>query len=72
METRNVEGVIEKLLEEKGYGFIKVPGYAKSIFFHMKECKGIRFEQLRLHDKVLINQINEDERGLSARNVSLL
>ncbi len=72
MDTEDVTGVIINLMEEKGYGFISVHGYEKNIFFHSKDCQGIRFEQLRKGDKVMISQILQKERGYCARNVTLM
>lgn len=72
METEDVEGVIISLVEDKGYGFISVPGYDRNVFFHAKDIQGIRFEQLRKGDRVNISQIVQKEKGNSARNVSLI
>lgn len=69
---QNTKGVIASLVDEKGYGFIEVSGYDKNIFFHAKDCRGIRFEQLRKGDRVQIGEIAQKERGNVARNVSLI
>ncbi len=71
-DQENLTGVIVSLVEDKGYGFIEVEGYEKHIFFHAKDCQGVRFEQLRKGDKVSIGQVTEKDRGKQARNVSLL
>lgn len=65
-------GIIASIVEDKGYGFIEVEGRDKHVFFHAKDCTGIRFEQLRKGDTVTMTQIVQKERGDSARNVSLV
>lgn len=67
----STSGTIASLVEDKGYGFIEVPGYERHVFFHAKDCRDIRFEQLRQGDKVSIGEIVAKERGNSAKNVSL-
>ena len=67
-----ITGEIASLVEDKGYGFIQVAGRDKNVFFHAKDCRGIRFEQLRTGDKVTIDEIVTKDRGESAKNVSLI
>ena len=71
MKDQNTMGVIISLLD-KGYGFIGVSGYDKNIFFHAKDCSGIRFEDLQKGDKVEIGEIRKKNDGYSAHNVSLI
>lgn len=59
-------------LAEKGYGFIQVPGYSSNVFFHAKELKGIAFPDLNKGDEVMIDEIVQGEKGMSARGVSLI
>lgn len=69
--SEDTYGTISSLVEEKGYGFIQINGFQKDVFFHAKDCQGIRFEQLRKGDKVSIGEILQKDRGNCARNVSL-
>lgn len=39
-------------LTDKGFGFIKVEGAAKDVFFHSKELEGVDFDSLVQGDKV--------------------
>lgn len=45
------EGTIASVTD-KGFGFIKVEGAAKDIFFHSNELEGLEFDSLRKGDKV--------------------
>ena len=45
------EGIIKKLLTDKGYGFIK-PESGKDLFFHSSSLQGVSFEELRDGQKV--------------------
>ena len=44
------EGTIKKLLD-KGFGFIKTSG-TKELFFHSSAVQGVRFEELKVDQKV--------------------
>ena len=66
------KGRVEYLNEKKGYGFIKVDGHEKNLFFHAKDCRMIRFEQLRVSDTVLIGSIKENEQGKIACDITLV
>lgn len=37
---------------DKGYGFIKVDGEAKDLFFHSNELQGVDFDSLKENDEV--------------------
>lgn len=42
------EGVIKKLVVDRGFGFIQTSGARKSdVFFHFSAVEGARFEELR-------------------------
>lgn len=45
------EGIIAGITD-KGFGFIKVEGAAKDLFFHSNELVGVDFDSLRQGDKV--------------------
>ena len=49
------EGVIKKLTD-KGFGFIKVAGASKDLFFHSKSVEGGSFDDLREGQKVTFTE----------------
>ncbi len=63
-------GVIEKLTD-KGFGFIKVEGYDKGVFFHASKLIGSRFDDLQVGDNVTIESIDTDAKGTKAVGVEL-
>ena len=66
------QGIVEHLKPDGGFGFIKVEGYEKSIFFHARQVKHVTFEQIRKGDIVSIGNITESERGHVAEDVCLI
>ncbi|HQU07901.1 MAG: cold-shock protein [Parcubacteria group bacterium 21-54-25] len=62
------EGTIARLTD-RGFGFIKVEGQEKDLFFHSNELVGISFEELREGDKVTF-EIAESPKGPNAVKVS--
>ncbi|MCH8741676.1 cold shock domain-containing protein [Patescibacteria group bacterium] len=46
-----MEGTI-KNLTDKGFGFITVEGEDKDLFFHSNELEGVKYEELKVGDKV--------------------
>ncbi len=63
-------GVIEKLTD-KGFGFIKVEGVEKSVFFHASKMRGVKFDELRVGDPVTFDEIVYNDKGQSAIGVML-
>ena len=63
------QGTIAKKMDDKGFGFIKVEGEDKDLFFHATELKDIGFDDLSEGDAVQF-EVVEGEKGLSATNVS--
>jgi cold shock protein len=63
------EGIVAKKVDEKGFGFIKVEGREKDLFFHSNELKNITFDELREGDKVSF-EIGDSPKGPNAVNVS--
>ncbi len=59
-------------LNEKGYGFIKVEGKDKNVFFHAKDLRHISFDQIRKGDLVAMESLVETEKGFNAKNVFLI
>jgi len=64
-----MEGTIDKLIEDKGFGFIKVEGEEKGLFFHKNELKGVTFEELKVGDKVSFEKA-DSPKGPNATNVT--
>lgn len=62
------EGTIAGLTD-KGFGFIKVEGMEKDLFFHAKELVGTEFEALAVGDRVSF-EVGEDDRGQHATRVT--
>lgn len=64
-----MEGVIKKKTD-KGFGFIKVEGQEKDLFFHSNSLVGVTFDQLQEGEKVTF-ETEESPKGLNAVNVKL-
>ena len=62
------EGTIARLTE-KGFGFIKVEGREKDLFFHSNELVGVTFDELREGD-TLTFEVAESPKGPNAVKVS--
>ncbi len=62
------EGTIARLTD-RGFGFIKVEGMEKDLFFHSKELVGVTFEELKEGDKVTF-EIGDSPKGPNAIKVS--
>ncbi|HSE56462.1 MAG TPA: cold shock domain-containing protein, partial [Candidatus Paceibacterota bacterium] len=56
-------------LTDKNFGFIKIDGQAKDLFFHANELKNVQWSDLHEGDKVSF-EVAEGPKGLNAVNVS--
>ena len=56
-------------LTDKGFGFIKVEGRDKDLFFHSNELVNVKFDELREGD-TLSFEIAESPKGPNAVKVS--
>jgi CspA family cold shock protein len=56
-------------LTDKGFGFIKVEGAEKDLFFHSNELVNVAFDELREGDKVTF-EVGESPKGPNAIKVS--
>ncbi len=63
-----MEGTI-KTLTDRGFGFITVDGEEKDLFFHGNELKDVKFEELKVGDKVSFEKA-DSPKGLNATNVT--
>ena len=61
-------GTISRLTD-KGFGFIKIEGAQKDLFFHSNELVGVTFDSLREGDKVQF-EVGESPKGPNAVKVS--
>ena len=64
-------GKIEKL-SDKGFGFIKVEGLAKGIFFHVSNLKEITWDELNLGDEVEFEGTEPTDKGQKAVGVKVV
>ena len=65
------QGVIARLVTDKGFGFITRDGEEKDLFFHRNELVDVDFNDLREGDKVEF-EIEEGPKGLNAVKVQKL
>ncbi len=56
-------------LTDKGFGFIKVEGQEKDIFFHSNELVNAQFDELQKGDKMEF-EVEQSDRGPKAVKVS--
>ena len=56
-------------LTDKGFGFIKVEGREKDLFFHSNELVGVSFDELHEGDNVTF-EIADSPKGPNAIKVS--
>ena len=61
------KGKIARIVD-KGYGFIKVDGQEKDLFFHSKELSGVMFDELSEGDEVVF-EATQGPKGPQASNV---
>jgi CspA family cold shock protein len=61
-------GKIARLMD-KGFGFIKIDGEEKDLFFHANELQDIAFDDLKEDDDVQF-EVAEGQKGPNATNVS--
>ena len=64
-----MEGIIKKLVQDRGFGFIAREGEAKDLFFHSKELQGVTFEELK-EGETLSFEVADGPKGPSAVGVS--
>ena len=70
MQTGTIAG-----LTDKGFGFIKVEGMAKDLFFHSKELVGVSYDDLKQQfdsgETITVSfEVSEGPKGAFAANVS--
>lgn len=63
-----MQGIIKKLVTDKGFGFISREGGEKDVFFHKDKLEGVTFEELREGDAVTF-EVEQGEKGPAAIQV---
>jgi cold shock protein len=63
-----MEGTIARVVEQKGFGFIKAEGADGDIFFHMSALKNSSFTKLKSGQKVTFD-LTDSSKGARAENV---
>jgi cold shock protein len=64
-----MNGVIKKLVSDKGFGFISVEGQEKDLFFHSSALMDVQFNELHEGDSVSFDLDNDGPKGPAATNV---
>lgn len=66
-------GEVAMINSERGFGFLKVEGREKNLFFHAKDMieKG-RFEDIRVGDKLSFESISTSDKGNKAEGVDFV
>lgn len=72
MAAETIQGQVAFLSDEKGFGFLKVDGYAKDVFFHAKHIRHTTFERIRKGDIVSIGSIKKSDKGFNAEDIFLI
>ncbi len=65
------EGVIARLVSDRGFGFISREGQEKDLFFHSNELVDVEFNDLSEGDKVTF-EVADGPKGPNATKVSLV
>lgn len=63
------KGTIARLMGDKGFGFIKVDGSDKDLFFHANELVNVSFDELKEGD-TLEFEVEEGQKGPNAVQVN--
>jgi len=64
-----MEGIIKRLIKDRGFGFITVEGEPKDLYFSSNEVKNVKFEELNEGDKVSFDK-TDSPKGPNAINVN--
>lgn len=58
-------------LNERGFGFIKIEGRQKDVFFHAQSVKGVDFKDLKKGDAITFEGIEPTPKGEQAFGIEL-
>lgn len=64
-------GIIARIVEDKGFGFIKVKTLSRDVFFHARDLINIPFEQLQKGDKLQF-EVYQSEKGYNAQQIEFV
>ncbi len=66
-----MKGIVKKIVEGKGFGFITPENGAKDVFFHTKfsMAQGVNFDDIKENDAVTFDT-EESDKGTNAVNVT--
>lgn len=59
-------------LSDKGFGFISSSQYENNLFFHAKDLKHVKFEDLKKGDEVSFLDTEESDKGIACKGINLL
>lgn len=63
-----MNGVIKKIVSDKGFGFISIQGQEKDLFFHRNSLEEVTLDELREGDAVTF-EVEKSPKGDNAVNV---
>lgn len=63
-----MNGIIKKIVSDKGFGFIKVDGQEKDLFFHRNSLEEVTLDELKEGDAVSF-EVESSPKGDNAVNV---
>ena len=63
-----MQGVIAKIVEARGFGFISPADGSKDVFFHCRDLDGLTFDEQLVERRVAFEVLSSD-RGPRAVNV---
>lgn len=64
-----LKGIV-KFKSGTGYGFLAVDNQ-EDVFFHGRDLRDTKFDDLKVGDEVLFDRIDDTKRGTTAREVKL-
>jgi CspA family cold shock protein len=63
-----MNGIIKKIVSDKGFGFITVQGQDKDLFFHRNSLEEVTLDELKEGDEVTF-EVESSPKGDNAVNV---
>jgi len=63
-----MNGIIKKIVSDKGFGFITVEGQEKDLFFHRNSLEEVTLDELKEGDAVTF-EVESSPKGDNAVNV---
>lgn len=69
--TQRHRGYIERIIDLRGFAFIKCTAHRKNVFLHCSELKDTDFEQLLVGSEVEFEMVDMPK-GMAAKAVTLI